>query len=154
RSSCGLRYARPSRPLCRRAAWISNSRVLVTALFELIPMKHFGSPSHYTRLHHGRTRLRHACGRRILSSVDGELARDADIRGQRAMQAGLPGPIVADAVRPRGRGAGDSPLHGVARAGKGREAVVTRPRVRRLPVPVIGYYRPGPIGVLLLDLQE
>src|SRR5262245_46521857 len=103
---------------------------------------------------HSRGRLRHAVGLPILRSVDCELARDADIRSQRAVHAGLPGPIVADTVRPWGRGAGDGPLHGVARAGKGREAVVTRPRVCGLPVPVVGYHRPGAIGVLLLDLQE
>src|SRR5262249_34017796 len=49
---------------------------------------------------------------------------------------------------------GNGPLHGVARAGKGREAVVALPHVLRLPVPVVGLYRPGAIGVFLLDLQE
>src|SRR5262249_15910406 len=83
-------------------------------------------------------------------SVDSELAREAEIRVHRARD-GLPGPIVADTVRPGRSGTGNRPLHGIVRAG---EAVISRPRVRRLPVPVIGHYRPYASGVLQLDLQK
>src|SRR5689334_19745778 len=83
-------------------------------------------------------------------SVEGELARETDIGVQRPID-GLPSPIVADTVRPRSGGTGNGPLHSAPRAG---QAVTPRPRVRCLPVPVVGYHRPCAIGVLVLDLQE